>query len=76
MTRARFAGFAALSGLVLLFASFSFARVGAPVDVQRWEYKVIRDTPNVREFNELGQEGWELCGAGSPTCFVFKRPKS
>lgn len=44
----------------------------------RWEYRLVSITNGTREFNRLGNEGWELCactGAGAPQgVLFFKRP--
>jgi hypothetical protein len=61
------------------------AQPQAPQTIQQWEYKVISgNSPAAPDFNELGAQGWELCGvtAGGfnqggyqPYYSVFKRPK-
>jgi hypothetical protein len=57
------------------------AQPQAPPAGQRWEYRV---TNNQRDFNDLGDQGWELCSATVYTysgnisgtySFIFKRPK-
>jgi hypothetical protein len=56
-------------------------------DVRRWEYNIVFDRGRmhrvtVEEFNELGDQGWELVSAmPDPIAtgqinFYFKRPKS
>jgi hypothetical protein len=47
----------------------------------QWEYKVkIVDSSEevkLREFNEIGSEGWELCSVllvANKKCYYFKRP--
>lgn len=47
--------------------------------MQQWEYKkVIRDLGEL-ELNEIGKDGWEMCGAVQPTwslvILYFKREK-
>jgi len=51
-----------------------------PAAVTKWEYKVVAETPNEREMNKLGADGWELVGftldpAPAFRYQVFKRPK-
>lgn len=45
----------------------------------KWEYKEITINPrqyNTDTFNELGEEGWEMCGyEGKYGAAVFKRIK-
>jgi hypothetical protein len=58
------------------------AQPQAPPAAQQWEYRVIRNSPQDRDFDALGAKGWELCGAtavappsgGESFTFVFKRP--
>jgi hypothetical protein len=41
----------------------------------QWEYKVIyRKTVDVDEFDELGEEEWELVAVDESHRFYFKRP--
>lgn len=83
MRHVRVAGLVSLIGLASLVASFKLvsAQENAPRAMPKWEYKVVGDIARVEVFNELGQQGWELCGAvgrldgsTSPAHFVFKRP--
>ncbi len=39
----------------------------------KWEYR--RDMPSI-DYNDLGAEGWELCGFTPTGMAVFKRPLS
>ncbi len=85
MNRLRFAGLAALTCLVLLVASSlprpATAQGDAASVVVKWEYKIIHPNPDdVNAFNELGAQGWEMCGAVGHienflprATFVFKR---
>jgi hypothetical protein len=53
--------------------------------MQKWEYRLERniDTDSLDRLNELGDEGWELCGTilgmelvlGRVADYCFKRPK-
>lgn len=36
-----------------------------------WEYKLITETMNADQLNELGADGWELVMVVSPAHFVF-----
>lgn len=41
----------------------------------KWEYKKVINSPTL-DMNELGEQGWELCGYdGSYGLVVFKRIK-
>ncbi|MCI0464572.1 MAG: DUF4177 domain-containing protein [Gemmataceae bacterium] len=72
-----------------------------PGTATKWEYKIVfeytfnkernqQEKVNEKQLNDLGAEGWELCGVVSPTrgrlmsgsgtiggetYFIFKRPK-
>ncbi len=42
----------------------------------KWEHKKVFE-PSEREFSELGEDGWEMCGFGriaEHDYFFFKRP--
>ena len=43
----------------------------------KWEYKVVHNIllGSADSFNELGNEGWELCAYSNPHIAMFKRPK-
>lgn len=48
--------------------------------MQRWEYKVVAANLSSEDINELGNNGWEMCGVCKPsptfiTEFYFKRPR-
>ena len=40
--------------------------------MEKWEYK-IKYMPKHTQLNELGQEGWELCGIDTLEMYIFKR---
>lgn len=37
----------------------------------QWEYKLVTETMNADQLNELGADGWELVMVASPAHFVF-----
>ena len=44
-----------------------------------WEYNSV-DSLDIPYFDELGADGWELCGvipnsSSEYRCFIFKRPR-
>ena len=50
--------------------------------VQKWEYKMLPATDQEKEWNQLGEAGWEYVATiqqhnqFSSAVFVFKRPKA
>jgi hypothetical protein len=50
------------------------------VQMQKWEYRIIGTYNDVKILDELGEDGWEMCGS-APTsqmytaALYFKRPK-
>ena len=46
--------------------------------VTRWEYRLVSIAEGIRELNNQGADGWEICaalGAGQPQgVLVMKRP--
>jgi hypothetical protein len=50
------------------------------IQMQQWEYKIMTVYVDVQALDELGKDGWEMCGVSqSPqlygTIIYFKRPK-
>jgi len=51
------------------------------ISTQQWEYKIMNSLIDEQALNELGRDGWEMCGV-SPSSdlysmeLYFKRPKS
>jgi hypothetical protein len=46
--------------------------------MQKWEYKIIGAYNGEKMLNELGEDGWEMCGSASTSelhTLYFKRPK-
>ena len=47
--------------------------------VQRWEYIITLDNISKKELDEIGEDGWEMCGilqeSHRPSKLYFKRPK-
>lgn len=37
----------------------------------QWEYKMVTETLNADQLNELGADGWELVMVASPAHYVF-----
>jgi hypothetical protein len=51
------------------------------ISVQQWEYKIKTIYVDEQALNELGKDGWEMCGVSPSSqlysmALYFKRPKS
>jgi hypothetical protein len=92
---------AALDAVLIRPGSLPAQGQKAPGAATRWEYKIVfehiynkqtnrHERVQEKQLNDLGAEGWELCGVVSPTqgrlmsgtgvigaetYFLFKRPK-
>lgn len=50
------------------------------ISVQQWEYKIMTTYIDEQALNELGKDGWEMCGVSSSSdlysrTLYFKKPK-
>lgn len=48
--------------------------------MQQWEYKIMAAYVDAQALDELGKDGWEMCGVSQSsqlygTILYFKRPK-